>query len=404
MNNTVNSLFSEMQQHQRFQIRQEPMPTHMHEELLLQGMLVGTRYGTGVMMQGPHDILYAETKIVTPAGTHKVIMMDEQKKYVGSFQRWHSEFNPPTSEQLMLIHQWDLANNGTRGARCNRQHRTDKEARSCTGVPKPVQNLTDFHDNMRFNPAPRPWQGQRSRSTSSARRGPSNIRRTYPSPPVPSGNIFHFNASTTSPGSTVELHPPPRYPDIKPIRKNMMCRQPIRPNNRNIQHGMETAPMVGVKQELDNCQKQIQRTKENLEEINEQSGKLLSLFLCNECNGESEREVGLQPKSRAMENTEAPPQFSGEQPQVPQANLMQNLQADQNPAVIVIQPPPSPPPQGRNTPASLPSLGSLQAEEESDLDIEIIGYAGPRRNRVNFPREDNDTVAQLAAGAQNLLL
>ena len=393
-----------MQQHQRFQIRQEPMPTHMHEELLLQGMLVGARYGTGMMLQGPHDILYAETKIVTPAGTHKIVMIEEQKKYVGSFKRWHNEFNPPTSEQLMLIHQWDLANNGTRGARCNRQHRTDKEARSCTGVPKPVENLTDFHDSMRFNSAPRPWQGPRPRSTNTARRGPSNIRRTYPSPPVPSGNIFHFNASTTSPGSTVELHPPPRYPDIKPIKKNMMCRQPIRPNNRNIQNGMETVPMVGVKQELDNCQKQIQRTKENLEEINEQSGKLLSLFLCNECNGVSEREVGLQPEIRAMENTEAPPQFSGEQPQVPQANLMQNLPADQNPAVIVIQPPPSPPPQGRNTPASLPSLGSLQAEEESDLDIEIIGYAGPRRNRVNFPREDNDTVAQLAAGAQNLLL
>ena len=146
----------------------------------------------------------------------------------------------------------------------------------------------------------------------------------------------------------------------------MMCKQPIRPTNRNIQSGMETAPMVGVKQELDNCQKQIQRTKENLEEINEQSGKLLSLFLCNECKGESEREVGLQSEIRAMENTEAPPQFSGEQPQVPQANLMQNLQADQNPAVIVIQPPPSPPPQGRNTPASLPSLESLPTGEESD--------------------------------------
>ena len=87
-----------MQQHQRFQIRQEPMPTHMHEELLLQGMLVGARYGTGMMLQGPHDILYAETKIVTPAGTHKIVMMEEQKKYVGSFKRWHSEFNPPTSE------------------------------------------------------------------------------------------------------------------------------------------------------------------------------------------------------------------------------------------------------------------------------------------------------------------
>ena len=138
-----------------------------------------------------------------------------------------------------------------------------------------------------------------------------------------------------------------------------------------------------------------------MEEINEQSGKLLSLFLCN---GESEREARLQAEIRAMENTEAPPQSSGEQPQVPPANLMQPLPADQNPAVIVIQPPPSPPPQGRNTPASLPSLESSPAEEESDPDIEIIGYVCPRRNRVNFPREDNDTVAQLAAGAQNLLL
>ena len=123
-----------------------------------------------------------------------------------------------------------------------------------------------------------------------------------------------------------------------------------------------------------------------MEEINEQSGKLLSLFLYN---GESEREVRLQAEIRAMENTEAPSQSSGEQPQVPQENLMQHLPKDQNPAVI--QPPPSPPPQGRNTPASLPSLESLPAEEENNSDIEIIGYVCPRRNRV-------------AAGAQNLLL
>ena len=64
---------------------------------------------------------------------------------------------------------------------------------------------------------------------------------------------------------------------------------------------------------------------------------------------------------------------------------MQSLSADQNPAVIIIQPPPSPPPQGRNTPASLPSLESLPAGEESDPDIEIIGYVCPRRNRVKFP-------------------
>ena len=55
------------------------MPTDMHEELLLQGMLVDARYGTGVMMHGPHDILYAETKVVTPAGIDKIVMMKEKK-------------------------------------------------------------------------------------------------------------------------------------------------------------------------------------------------------------------------------------------------------------------------------------------------------------------------------------
>ena len=127
----------------------------------------------------------------------------------------------------------------------------------------------------------------------------------------------------------------------------------------------------------------------------------MSLFLCN---GEREREARLQAEIRAMENTEASPQPSGQQPQVLQANLMPPLPTDQNPAVIVIQPPPSLPPQGRNTLASLPSLESLPAEEENDSDIEITGYVCPRGKRVNFPREDNDSVAQLAAGAQNLLL
>ena len=68
----------------------------------------------------------------------------------------------------------------------------------------------------------------------------------------------------------MELHPPPRYADIRPVRQNVVGEQPIKEPNKNLQNGMETAPMMGVKQELDNCQKQIQRTKENLEEINEQ--------------------------------------------------------------------------------------------------------------------------------------
>ena len=39
--------------------------------------------------------------------------------------------------------------------------------------------------------------------------------------------------------------------------------------------------MGSVKQELDNCQDEIKKTQNQLSEISQNSGKLLSLFLCN---------------------------------------------------------------------------------------------------------------------------
>ena len=94
-----------MQHSKRSQITKDPVPTHMHEELLLQGMLVGSKLGTSVMLQGPHDILSAEVLVTTPAGTHSIYLKEVQQRAVGTFRRWHRELNPPTPQQQLMIHQ-----------------------------------------------------------------------------------------------------------------------------------------------------------------------------------------------------------------------------------------------------------------------------------------------------------
>ena len=78
----------------------------------------------------------------------------------------------------------------------------------------------------------------------------------------------------------------------------------------------------------------------------------------------------------------------------------------QDPAIIVIQPPPTPPPQSLSIPSSLPSLESIPSVVENDSDIEILSFIPPKgnRNRITYTRPDMDPVAQIAAGAQNLLL
>ena len=148
-----------MQHSRKSEIRNEPLPTHMHEELLLQGMLIGSTAGCSVMLQGPRDILSAEILVATPAGLHSIVLEEENKRTVGNFRRWHRDLNPPTPHQTALIHQWDLCRREVRGANCTRQHRTLKEARSCTGVPKPVVHLSDLKREM----TPLPNKQERSK-------------------------------------------------------------------------------------------------------------------------------------------------------------------------------------------------------------------------------------------------
>ena len=56
------------------QLEAEVKNKHYHEELVLQGRMVGIRNGHSLNIQGPHDILMAEVQVVTPAGIHTLVL------------------------------------------------------------------------------------------------------------------------------------------------------------------------------------------------------------------------------------------------------------------------------------------------------------------------------------------
>ena len=53
------------------QLEAEVKNKHYHEELVLQGRMVGIRNGHSLNIQGPHDILMAEVQVVSLTGTLK---------------------------------------------------------------------------------------------------------------------------------------------------------------------------------------------------------------------------------------------------------------------------------------------------------------------------------------------
>ena len=56
------------------QLEAEVKNKHYHEELVLQGRMVGIRNGHSLNIQGPHDILMAEMQVITPAGIHTLVL------------------------------------------------------------------------------------------------------------------------------------------------------------------------------------------------------------------------------------------------------------------------------------------------------------------------------------------
>ena len=116
---------------------------HDHEELILQGRMSSYRSGTWLNLSRPHDVLMAEARIVTPAGTHNITLLDNLR-YVGTFRPWHPQSHKPSNMEQRLIDGWKVANRkpGNSGW-CNRSHRNIREGKTCTGLPRAVVDLSD---------------------------------------------------------------------------------------------------------------------------------------------------------------------------------------------------------------------------------------------------------------------
>ena len=127
------------------QLEAEVKNKHYHEELVLQGRMVGIRNGHSLNIQGPHDILMAEMQVVTPAGIHTLVLQDGNR-HTGTFREWDREYTKPNSYQKRLLEMWKQERSWEKAESdkwCMRGHRTTEEAKTCNGTVKPVFELSD---------------------------------------------------------------------------------------------------------------------------------------------------------------------------------------------------------------------------------------------------------------------
>ena len=127
------------------QLEAEVKNKHYHEELVLQGRMVGIRNGQSLNIQGPHDILMAEVQVVTPAGIHTLVLQDGNR-HTGTFREWDREYTKPNSYQKRLLEMWKQERSREKAESdkwCMRGHRTTQEAKTCNGTVKPVFELSD---------------------------------------------------------------------------------------------------------------------------------------------------------------------------------------------------------------------------------------------------------------------
>ena len=81
------------------QLEAEVKSKHYHEELVLQGRMVGIRNGHSLNIQGPHDILMAEVQVVTPAGIHTLVLQDGNRHTEPSENGTGNTPNPTTTRK-----------------------------------------------------------------------------------------------------------------------------------------------------------------------------------------------------------------------------------------------------------------------------------------------------------------
>ena len=117
-------------------------PRHDHEEVVLQGRMSAGRNGTWFNLNGPHDVLMAEVRIVTPGGVHNLTLLDDTR-HIGTVRFWNDFYKPTLMEQR-LIDTWRCDTKiPTSSYWCPRSHRSIKEGKTCTGSAKAVVDLSD---------------------------------------------------------------------------------------------------------------------------------------------------------------------------------------------------------------------------------------------------------------------
>ena len=399
---------------------------HYHEELVLQGRMVGIRNGHSLNIQGPHDILMAEVQVITPAGIHTLVLQDGNR-HTGTFREWDREYIKPNNYQKRLLEMWKQERSWDKSESskwCMRDHRTSEEARTCNGTVKPVFELSLPARVEARNSTPKK-ASYRLKARSEVNLYP-NIRKSnqkyVPIAPKPKprsmGKVYHFKAAQSNPRATVQMHPIPEASIVKHERGCPLYR-PHQPTIQVIGDGPVQSPLehlnpkphhslraVNNGWEAKQDKQFILGVQHHMDRIDETSKKLLDLFLCKEERQQqfirtTMKEINEENHLRQWGVTQAKP-LQREQPQAPPASP-QAAAASQDPAILVIQPTaPSP---TSSVPSSLPSLESIPSAAEYDSDCEITSFKQPKKKRVvPKPEPVDPEMEKLEASAQNLEL
>ena len=416
------SLFSDMQHYnENNSITHFKLPSnrHDHEELILQGRMSSYRSGTWFNLTGPHDVLMAEVRIVTPAGEHFLTLLDNMR-HVGTFREWHPRSHKPNQMEKKLIDGWKVANRKPgNSAMCTRSHRNIKEGNTCTGLPRPVVDLSDpprvgrglNRNKSSFMPAPIPSVRGRDPRKQASRRycpilpKPNNIY------PKPSSSTFHFQAVKDNPLATVQLHPAPvkvedsafYMPGPEAITVTTDANCPVHGDSAQAtkatqvtENALGATAKSSEQQEMEKIKYEVEKSLVQMARMSRQNEELLKIFLCKE---EMEKEAE---KLKELGILKASPWMARELP-VESSSVYAHI-AQQDPAIVGANyqvPSPS-----SSVHSSIPSLETpfKGLYEDSDSDCVITGYTPPKKRNVVVKTEPSDSVSQIAKGTENLLL
>ena len=416
------SLFSDMQHYnENNSITHFKLPSnrHDHEELILQGRMSSYRSGTWFNLNGPHDVLMAEVRIVTPAGEHFITLLDNLR-HVGTFREWHPRSHKPNQMEKKLIDGWKVANRKPgNSAMCTRSHRNMREGNTCTGLPRPVVDLSDpprvgrglNRVKSSFMPIPiPPVRGRGPRKQASRRYCP-----ILPKPnniyPKPSSSTFHFQAVKDNPLATVQLHPAPVKvedsaffmpgPEAITVTTDANC--PMHGDSAQAtkatqvtENALGATAKSSEQQEMEKVKYEVEKNLVQMARMSRQNEELLKIFLCKE---EMEKEAA---KLKELGILKASPWMARELP-VESSPVYAHI-AQQDPAIVGANyqvPSPS-----SSVPSSVPSLETpfKGLYEDSDSDCVITGYTPPKKRNVVVKAEPSDSISQIAKGTENLLL